>query len=106
MVRPITRISSARTSAPHPRGDGPPRSVDAGSAHRCSPPAWGWSAPSAESHQPELVLPTRVGMVRMPAPGDLPAERAPHPRGDGPVLGESERDLLLCSPPAWGWSGY
>ena len=31
--------------------------------------------------------------------------RAPHPRGDGPMMAYEDFTLAACSPPAWGWSG-
>ena len=51
-----------------------------------------------------IVLPTRVGMVRHSPKRHSDVERAPHPRGDGPVLTSSQIGNGGCSPPAWGWS--
>ena len=51
-----------------------------------------------------IVLPTRVGMVRPQDIAKAKAQRAPHPRGDGPETGICCLFRDGCSPPAWGWS--
>src|ERR1035441_10164114 len=53
---------------------------------------------------PLLVLPTRVGMVRIRTASTGSDARAPHPRGDGPPYSICRYSLFPCSPPAWGWS--
>ena len=69
-----------------------------------SPHAWGWSAERALLGSILLVLPTRVGMVRLVLSGACRRACSPHTRGDGPrrlarwVLND------LFSPHAWGWS--
>ena len=50
-----------------------------------SPPAWGWSLPTALMAGDTLVLPTRVGMVRPVLEWDGTHGSSPHPRGDGPL---------------------
>ena len=52
----------------------------------------------------ELVLPTRVGMVRFLLQAIEVRVRAPHPRGDGPRPRLAIDASRRCSPPAWGWS--
>ena len=54
-------------SSPHPRGDGPPQTLTIPWYFLFSPPAWGWSEYAAEIVAWHAVLPTRVGMVRVPA---------------------------------------
>ena len=69
-----------------------------------SPPAWGWSVVPHFVNHYELVLPTRVGMVR-PAGCRVGAYfSSPHPRGDGPGAATAGTGEVLFSPPAWGWS--
>src|ERR1039458_3956440 len=102
-TRPGTTLREA--SAPHPRGDGPLRMVSSPLAVLCSPPAWGWSAGSNDAAGAGGVLPTRVGMVRSATACCPQTRRAPHPRGDGPLVGVVNHQHAVCSPPAWGWSG-
>ena len=71
--------------SPHPRGDGPVPLFSGTIKSRFSPPAWGWSVRQESLPQQQLVLPTRVGMVRFPALIALAPRRSPHPRGDGPT---------------------
>ncbi len=69
-----------------------------------SPPAWGWSELYGTDDSETVVLPTRVGMVRLWC---LPATayiRSPHPRGDGPGGFRFTQVYREFSPPAWGWS--
>ena len=104
MVRLIARGSIGFRSAPHPRGDGPTSIWFSRVLIPCSPPAWGWSARAFCEDNERLVLPTRVGMVRTGAPAGGRERSAPHPRGDGPTLGQLTPEEMSCSPPAWGWS--
>ena len=43
-------------------------------------------------------------MVRTVDLRPLSAQRSPHPRGDGPVVGYFVEGDSVFSPPAWGWS--
>src|SRR5438045_3404294 len=43
-------------------------------------------------------------MVRNRWGADLPSQRSPHTRGDGPVARVGERRPDQFSPHAWGWS--
>ena len=70
----------------------------------CSPPAWGWSVSNDRKLIPPPVLPTRVGMVRIPNIDQRGVSGAPHPRGDGPHSAVAVKGRPPCSPPAWGWS--
>ncbi len=81
--------SSARKSdgSPHPRGDGPARKPWGGSPRSFSPPAWGWSDAQVIADRVVVVLPTRVGMVRTRRAHPRIPSCSPHPRGDGPVIG-------------------
>ena len=105
VLYPISR-ARCRTGAPHPRGDGPARDTIARRIRGCSPPAWGWSEIRETEQGLEEVLPTRVGMVRFLLKPEEVSLRAPHPRGDGPIRFTGRPLLILCSPPAWGWSGF
>ncbi len=111
-------------SSPHPRGDGPADlllltmlvafsppawgwsdSLAASQpSSQFSPPAWGWSGSMVGHHRVQLVLPTRVGMVRLTSRPALRTWRSPHPRGDGPTVPVVEGIVSTFSPPAWGWS--
>ena len=104
MVRHPVKTGRHSSGAPHPRGDGPAQDSAGNRSGMCSPPAWGWSGRQHEPHYWWVVLPTRVGMVRLRNPNVAIAERAPHPRGDGPHLAGSQPSPAECSPPAWGWS--
>ena len=92
--------------SPHPRGDGPAVSRERMPRQKFSPPAWGWSDICGNRGERTQVLPTRVGMVRVPCLSGTDASSSPHPRGDGPD--EYRRGIRpdWFSPPAWGWSGH
>ena len=64
MVRETRTRTGITDSAPHTRGDGPINLVEDGTLKLCSPPAWGWSGFRVGILRREIVLPTRVGMVR------------------------------------------
>ncbi len=66
MVRPGKTERYENHRSPHPRGDGPISSECKSDSDEFSPPAWGWSAHGALIPQRLKVLPTRVGMVRLP----------------------------------------
>src|SRR5271165_2471898 len=90
--------------SPHTRGDGPNTTTGFATINWFSPHAWGWSEkakPDAEGH---LVLPTRVGMVRLLFERDYFHVRSPHTRGDGPQAYHGSQLLVMFSPHAWGWS--
>src|SRR5256885_1519422 len=105
MVRRAGRRRGGRGSSPYSRGDGPalPR--------LCSPPgmfsllAWGWSGKIAEESEVVLVLPTRVGIVRMTCGPVSSLERSPYSRGDGPKGRRWWKREVEFSLLAWGWSG-
>ena len=105
MVRRRCLTATRQTCAPHPRGDGPNLRASCAVAVSCSPPAWGWSGPAEQNPDGGAVLPTRVGMVRLRKKLSPPSGSAPHPRGDGPALKDGVQSTVMCSPPAWGWSG-
>ncbi len=90
--------------SPHPRGDGP--TIVRLSPHpgEFSPPAWGWSAYLLHHGRGREVLPTRVGMVRLPLMAEVDDASSPHPRGDGPDCFWLGNRRWGFSPPAWGWS--
>src|ERR1700736_3341740 len=69
-----------------------------------SPPAWGWSVNGGKVNRTGMVLPTRVGMVRVDGRSALERYRSPHPRGDGPKDEHYGVIPGTFSPPAWGWS--
>ena len=84
MVRKVETRKEASLRSPHPRGDGP----FTGSHYQ-------WQ---------QMVLPTRVGMVRLAASPFSKCESSPHPRGDGPPVLIAVTGSTEFSPPAWGWS--
>src|ERR1039458_3162590 len=104
MVRREGNPGLWRDGAPHPRGDGQIGDRVTVRRKQCSPPAWGWSDARAIQVYGETVLPTRVGMVRPHQQDKSPPSSAPHPRGDGPTRLFFFSWLIVCSPPAWGWS--
>ncbi len=104
MVRTWATQSGAAFRSPHPRGDGPYYGLVKAATLVFSPPAWGWSGLAVDAGAGELVLPTRVGMVR-PTPASRGLCRcSPHPRGDGPLVRQEHTRRVQFSPPAWGWS--
>mgnify|MGYP003345526031 CR=1 FL=1 len=105
MVRARGGAGATEGSSPHPRGDGPFYGQNEGQPAPFSPPAWGWSDERGLSDQKRMVLPTRVGMVRVHSISTASSWRSPHPRGDGPTSGHFALPVTLFSPPAWGWSG-
>ena len=106
MVRGIVAIARAALGAPHPRGDGPDLVLPQTVGGQCSPPAWGWSDGRYFVLAVAAVLPTRVGMVRTWCFRRPSAASAPHPRGDGPKRARLLLRIIMCSPPAWGWSAF
>ena len=60
--------SFKRQSSPHARGDGPFGALPEWAQGLFSPRAWGWSEIRAATGCREIVLPTRVGMVRLRGP--------------------------------------
>ncbi len=86
MVRKTCGPTSSSPSSPHPRGDGPKIPPSPASLKRFSPPAWGWSVALLIWFISQIVLPTRVGMVRRSFPPIHGPLCSPHPRGDGPTL--------------------
>ncbi len=104
MVRTLAFAGAARQSSPHARGDGPPGQRAAPSACEFSPRAWGWSEKHGLSISFDVVLPTRVGMVRCRCRCRYSPERSPHARGDGPFCLAPAGRHQRFSPRAWGWS--
>ena len=104
MVRYPNWMLNHYDSAPHPRGDGPLSCLMVTISILCSPPAWGWSGGRGHFVVFGDVLPTRVGMVRSLRTASRSMLSAPHPRGDGPVIGLATIFNPEGSPPAWGWS--
>ena len=86
MVRMAGPSPAASGGIPHPRGDGPPPQLRHSITAQYSPPAWGWSDPTADDAETIGVFPTRVGMVRTKTRAEAPAKGIPHPRGDGPLF--------------------
>ena len=105
MVRPNHEHEHHNPGSPHPRGDGPTMVVTVGSAEAFSPPTWGWSVAGAGRFEIRPVLPTHVGMVRLPRWSRQHPLGSPHPRGDGPDDGPGQGQDDGFSPPTWGWSG-
>ncbi len=90
--------------SPHTRGDGP---VDGGYVYLVrtfSPHAWGWSDGKTELFTGFVVLPTRVGMVRIAQHAAGLGGGSPHTRGDGPMNKATLATTVRFSPHAWGWS--
>ncbi len=104
MVRSFDPPGPHATGSPHTRGDGPTSSNARGHWSRFSPHAWGWSAFNYIRKTNDIVLPTRVGMVRKSDCEREVQAGSPHTRGDGPtdaIVGETGTQF---SPHAWGWS--
>ncbi len=104
MVRPGMLSDQDGLGSPHPRGDGPHAVQDDPVLRVFSPPAWGWSGTRRRGIHAQVVLPTRVGMVRYYSFLTTRRPSSPHPRGDGPVPWVKGQRVALFSPPAWGWS--
>ncbi len=105
MVRRTRRTRVGGGGSPHTRGDGPQFCNSVGSLELFSPHAWGWSVWCGENPLDRIVLPTRVGMVRLgPWRLRLP-QSSPHTRGDGPSAWRFTVPSGKFSPHAWGWSG-
>ena len=104
MVRIYHRHDIAVHRSPHARGDGPAGLAALETRIQFSPRAWGWSARRGWPDRPELVLPTRVGMVRQGSLERALQDSSPHARGDGPAWGDSSTGCGAFSPRAWGWS--
>jgi len=66
MVRGLPLPSSPCPCSPHVRGDGPRNPLYGGRAIQFSPRAWGWSGRQSDAAGNLPVLPTCVGMVRIP----------------------------------------
>ena len=104
MVRRLSATLSPPNSSPHPRGDGPDKLAGLMIAVKFSPPAWGWSDLRHRPRRRSIVLPTRVGMVRVSPRSHAIPICSPHPRGDGPRGRSGVLRFPRFSPPAWGWS--
>ena len=104
MVRVRMHAAGGSLSAPHARGDGPPRHQHLRRRYACSPRTWGWSALPVQNDLTGEVLPTHVGMVRHAFWADLGVASAPHARGDGPSAPGPWQRARQCSPRTWGWS--
>ena len=84
MVRDFPRMALAGLSFPLARGDGPGARMAAPLPVSLSPRAWGWSVNENVFDPESEVIPSRVGMVRRSAPGNLTKRSYPRARGDGP----------------------
>ena len=89
---------------PHARGDGPAVPPPSRPFRMRSPRAWGWTGPGRHHDQPDLEIPTRVGMDRrsgqdswnvIEIPTRVGMDRSPRPRSEW---------ALRRSPRAWGWT--
>ncbi len=106
MVRRVGFAVGIRHCSPHARGDGPFGGGRCTARNSFSPRAWGWSVSGGDGAGGRFVLPTRVGMVRLPRRPVDGRFRSPHARGDGPGRGWRWWRAVSFSPRAWGWSGY
>ena len=106
MVRPSMRQHQAILRSPHARGDGPFEIISSALRRVFSPRAWGWSGNRERVPISLLVLPTRVGMVRIRERVGPWQYSSPHARGDGPVSPRLAKRWLAFSPRAWGWSAH
>src|SRR5204862_28737 len=70
--------------SPHSRGDGPQNRQTVLLLSGFSPLAWGWSRAIEGIDEINLVLPTRVGMVRPLSWKTSTRSGSPHSHGDGP----------------------
>src|SRR5271165_629930 len=78
MVRTTVKKNAAGGRSPHTRGDGPGNGYSFMIGRRFSPHAWGWSEGTADLMKEEGVLPTRVGMVRIPRRDRTARTGSPH----------------------------
>ncbi len=104
MVREEAHPSCLKQGSPHTRGDGPLLLDGEATSRVFSPHAWGWSDEREWFAESGMVLPTRVGMVRIPPLPLIGATSSPHTRGDGPMPTATGIWLAEFSPHAWGWS--
>src|SRR5258708_2531494 len=104
MVRVPFTCSPLTFGSPHTRGDGPCTSPGLRAQRWFSPHTWGWSADKFPAASSCGVLPTHVGMVRLPSRYQLQKSCSPHTRGDGPHHRAIEPPLRSFSPHTWGWS--
>ena len=105
MVRRDDHWPLRRKRFPHTRGDGPKSSNTLTRHLLFSPHAWGWSEMMLACKVPDLVFPTRVGMVRFCGIASISCFSFPHTRGDGPRIRNQTPRRRRFSPHAWGWSG-
>ena len=105
MVRPDSPSRETSLCSPHARGDGPYWASSSSSPGAFSPRAWGWSVDGLAELEEGVVLPTRVGMVRIAQRFPQTSRRSPHARGDGPCSVRRLPNRSKFSPRAWGWSG-
>ncbi len=105
MVRSRHATRLTPMCSPHTRGDGPSALTRVSDAPEFSPHAWGWSGIPRRDGNRQLVLPTRVGMVRDTGRRAANNHRSPHTRGDGPPGRMWVIGAYPFSPHAWGWSG-
>ncbi len=106
MVRETRRHAGWKARSPHVRGDGPKILAVLIVVMAFSPRAWGWSHVLKDRLDPEVVLPTCVGMVRISEVIILVLLRSPHVRGDGPLRAMQTASIIAFSPRAWGWSEH
>ena len=92
MVRDAPSDLTSFDGSPHTRGDGPLHRLLVVVRGQFSPHAWGWSVMLGADAIENIVLPTRVGMVRMSVDALQMSERSPHTRGDGP-----RRWMIRCA---------
>ena len=90
---------------PRMRGDEPASCFVKYALNRCSPHAWGWTAPPPVLIQTFRVFPACVGMNRWSSRWRNVHSGVPRMRGDEPNMSQSEKLKLKCSPHAWGWTG-
>ena len=45
-------------------------------------------------------------MARVADDNSSESDGFPHPRGDGPMVGDTSAAYQTISPPAWGWPGF
>ena len=60
-------LAAGHQSRPHARGGGPVGQAEASGSFSSSPRAWGWTVTMPRSMQPQVLVPTRVGVDRSPS---------------------------------------
>ena len=104
MFREPARADVEALASPHARGDVPVEAAQAEADAAFSPRPWGCSDAWNSVDGSADLLPTPVGMFRVPKRPYPPTGPSPHARGDVPIHHAPQRRRDLFSPRPWGCS--